>query len=90
MDVSSDAMNEKHEEAEDSLEDLLIFPTRKGLHQSMKTMEACFVMEAEMMKQMGLQDAGCFKSTTKEHQRVLNIPKNGLNSRPLSATCESN
>ena len=90
--VSSDTMDEKLEEIEDSFEDLLIFPTRKGLRRSMEMIEAYFALEVEMMRQWGLQNGRHYQSTMEDQQAILNIARNELGNRArgLPATaCES-
>jgi hypothetical protein len=86
-----EVMDEKLEEIDDSLEDLLIFPTRKGLLRSMEKMEAYFAMEVELMKQRGLQSNSGrrYQSAVEEQQAILDIAKNELNNRSQvgSASC---
>ena len=90
-------MDEKYEEIEDSLEDLLIFPTRKGLRQSMEMIEAYFAIEVEIMDRRQLREGHDQKqhhrrSTIEEEQQtILNIAKSELNERKQkhASACES-
>jgi hypothetical protein len=81
--LDNDTVEEKLEEIEESLVDLLIFPTQKGLRRSMDMIEAYSLLEVQMMKQRGISEQQQH-STIEEQQHILNIARNELNNRSSS------
>mmetsp|Transcript_5674 Transcript_5674/g.8614 ORF Transcript_5674/g.8614 Transcript_5674/m.8614 type:complete len:94 (+) Transcript_5674:125-406(+) len=92
MEISSDTIDEKHEEIEESLEDLLIFPTQKGLRRSMDMIKAYFVFEATIMRKIGFRDED-YQSTMEDQRHILNNAVKELNKgtqlAASSSACES-
>jgi hypothetical protein len=81
--LGDDMMEEKQEEIEESLDDLLIFPTQKGLRRSMDMIEAYSMLEVQMMKQRGISEQQQH-SSIEEQQHILDIARNELHNRSLS------
>ena len=92
MEICSNTIDEKHEEIEDSLEDLQIFPTRKGLRRSFAMIKAYFVFEETIMRQIGFRDED-YQSMMEDQQHILNDAVKELNKgtqvAASSSTCES-
>lgn len=91
MDVSSDGMDEKYEDIEESLENLLIFPTRKGLRRSFEMIEAYFIIEVEIMQQLGISEQK-HQSILEDQEIIVNIAKDELSihkQKGASNACES-
>lgn len=80
MEICSNTIDEKHEEIEDSLEDLQIFPTRKGLRRSFAMIKAYFVFEETIMRQIGFRDED-YQSTMEDQRHILNNAVKDLNKR---------
>ena len=78
-------MDESHDEIEYSLEDLLIFPTRKGLRRSIELIEASFVLEVEIMKQLGVPKQ-TNESMMNEQREIVDIAKNELDNHATQVT----
>ena len=49
--MNSTSIEDRQESIEDSLDDLLIFPTRKGLCQSLSIIKSYFSLETELLNQ---------------------------------------
>ena len=90
-----DDMNEQRDDIEDSLDDLLIFPTRQGLRRSIDTMKSYFAKEIEFMKQQNNSSSKISQSQSiiESHEAVLKIGMKELNNRTqnvaTSSSCES-
>ena len=94
MTISPDDMNEQRDDIEDSLDDLLIFPTRQGLRRSIDTMKSYFAKEIEFMKQQNNSSSSILSQSIIEgHEAVLKIGMKELNNRTqnvaTSSSCES-
>ena len=95
MTISPDDMNEHRDDIEDSLDDLLIFPTRQGLRRSIDTMKSYFAKEIEFMKQQNNSSSKISQSQSiiESHEAVLKIGMKELNNRTqnvaTSSSCES-
>jgi len=83
--MSSDEMNEQREEIEESLDDLLIFPTLKGFRRSTEAIKSYFALEIEFMKQHNSDDAAS-QSITDSHEAIKGIGMKELNGRVQNAS----
>lgn len=88
-------MDDKFEQIEDSLEDLLIFPTQQGLRRSIKLIEECFDMEGQLVKEHGtrMTKHGHYKSMVDDQQELLDNAREEISGNKLRASptgCASN
>ena len=91
MKVSMDTMEEQVEDIDDSLEDLLIFPTQKGLNRSVWMIQAYFAMEEKMMQQLQItigRDEPAYQSILEKQQGVLDIAKNEMDRKARVAVLD--
>ena len=91
LSTNAHEIEERYDEIEESLDDLLIFPTRKGLRRSIEMMKALFVLEIETMKQLEIP-AQISQSIMEEQQAILDAAKKELdnnNARVTSNAFES-
>ncbi len=87
----TDTLEEARENVEESLDDLLIFPTKKGLRRSMKKIIEYFTSELEVIKGMEVSEKHS-QSTFEEQENIVNIAKRELNksAQDIPKECESN
>ena len=85
-------MEEKRDEIEESLEDLLIFPTRKGLRRSLDMITSYFDMEVQSMEDIAVPESKR-QSILNDQNNIVNMAKKELNSDKLpggsGACCET-
>lgn len=95
---SSSTLLTTAEEVEESLEELLIFPTQKGLLHSMKMMRTYFEKEDDTMKKQISTGTGTGTSTSthalyqsmiEDQQTILDIGISGIDNNRDSSKKES-
>ena len=93
---SSSTLLTMAEEVEDSLEELLIFPTQKGLMHSMKMMRTYFEKEDDTMKKQISTGTGTststqalYQSMIEDQQTILDIGISGIDNNRDSSKKES-
>lgn len=90
---SSSTLLTMAEEVEDSLEELLIFPTQKGLMHSMKMMRTYFEKEDHTMKKQistgGTSTQALYQSMIEDQQTILDIGISGIDNNRDSSKKES-
>ncbi|KAL3798849.1 hypothetical protein HJC23_004637 [Cyclotella cryptica] len=72
MNVSLDEVEERQEEIEESLEELLIFPTHNGLRRSADMIQSYFEYETIAMKQYSVGDMR-YRSIKEGQEKILGI-----------------
>ena len=88
LEVSMDTLEREQENIEESLDDLLIFPTLKGLRHSLKMIEAHFLNNEKFMEQRTCEQR-TYQSQIDGQQLILNLARKVLNGprQELSTKC---
>ena len=83
-------MDDHREEIEESLENLLIFPTREGLRRSIRMIESYFSLEMQLTKDKGVKEHQ-YNTIVEEQQRIVKIATDALDRSQVatSKSCES-
>ena len=83
-------MDDNREEIEESLEDLLIFPTREGLRRSIRMIESYFSLEVQLAKDKEVKEQQ-YETIVEEQRRIVKIATDALDRSQLvtSNSCES-
>ena len=66
--MNSTSIEDRQESIEDSLDDLLIFPTRKGLRQSFDMLKSYFTLETDLLNQ---NKDNTITITPEQHQSII-------------------
>lgn len=82
--------DDNREEIEESLEDLLIFPTREGLRRSIRMIESYFSLEVQLAKDKGVKEQQ-YDTIVEEQRRIVKIATDALDRSQAvtSSSCES-
>ena len=64
--MNSTSIEDRQESIEDSLDDLLIFPTRKGLHRSLDMLKSYFTFETDLLNKDN-------NTTAEQYQSIIQI-----------------
>ena len=79
--MNSISIEDRQESIEDSLDDLLIFPTRKGLRQSLSIIKLYFTLETNLLNQ--IKDSSItseqYKSIIQSQNTILDTINTELN-----------
>ena len=89
MNCSIDVLNERQEDISDMLDELLIFPTRKGLQRSMDMIRSYFAQEIEVLARIGndgISDEQ-YQQITCDQNQIINRGKNMSSREVLQASC---
>ena len=84
-------MDDNREEIEESLEDLLIFPTREGLRRSIRMIESYYCLEVQLAKDKGVKEQQ-YNTIVEEQLRIVKIATDALDrSQAVTSrsSCES-
>ena len=78
LEVSMDTLEREQENIEESLDDLLTFPTLKGLRHSLKMIEVHFFNNEKFMEQRACEQR-TYQSQINGQQHILNLARKVLN-----------
>jgi len=93
--MNSTSIEDRQESIEDSLDDLLIFPTRKGLRQSLSIIKLYFTLETELLNQNKdnntIITSEQYQSIIQSQNTILDTINTELNDNKISAnkSCET-
>ena len=91
--MNSTSIEDRQESIEDSLDDLLIFPTRKGLRQSLSVMKSYFTLETELLNKDNntIITSEQYQSIIQSQNAILDTINTELNDNSISSTksCET-
>ena len=92
--MNSTSIEDRQESIEDSLDDLLIFPTRKGLRQSLSVIKLYFTLETELLNQNkdnSTITSEQYKSIIQSQKAILDTIHTELNDNKISSnkSCET-
>ena len=92
--MNSTSIEDRQESIEDSLDDLLIFPTRKGLHRSLDMLRAYFTLETKLLNQNKDNDtisSEQYQSIIQSQNAILDTINAELNDKISSSnkSCET-
>ena len=74
---SIDSLQEEHEQIEELLEELIIFPTQKGLRRLLKKIETHFLHEEKIMEHFGFSQHA-YRTQADDQKRIINKVQNEL------------
>jgi 5'-deoxynucleotidase YfbR-like HD superfamily hydrolase len=88
--VKPKKMDDSREEIEESLENLLIFPTREGLRRSIRMIQSYFSLEVQLTKDKGVKEQQ-LETIVEKQQRIVKIATDALDRSQVatSKSCES-
>ena len=90
--MNSTSIEDRQESIEDSLDDLLIFPTRKGLRQSLSIIKLYFTLETELLnKDNNIITSEQYQSIIQSQNAILDTIHTELNDNTISSnkSCET-
>jgi len=89
--MNSISIEDRQESIEDSLDDLLIFPTRKGLHRSLDLLGSYFTLETNLLNQNkdDTITAEQYQSIIQSQNAILDTINTELNDNTISSSNNS-
>ena len=89
--MNSTSIEDRQELIEDSLDDLLIFPTRKGLHRSLDMLKSYFTLETKLLNQNKDNTTAKeqYQSIIQSQNAILDTINTELNDNTISSLSQS-